>query len=313
MSATVLVTGATGFIGSRLAAALEREGHRVRAMTRRPDRYTGPGEPVRGDVADPASLRTALQGVDAAYYLVHSLDSEDFEQRDAAAASAFGSAAAEAGVRRIVYLGGLGAEEDALSPHLRSRRQVEALLASGGVPVTVLRAAIVVGHGSISWEITRQLSGNLPFMVAPDWAQTLAQPIGVDDVVGYLVGVLEHPAAVGRIFEIGGADVLSYADMLRRASALQTGRKVPVLTLPTAKRGPVAALTAAVSRDASASWLSLLTDVDPATGRNLIASMSTEVVVTDHAIRALVPLEPAGYDAMVRAALAERRCAEETG
>ena len=145
MALTVLVAGASGFVGSPLATALVEAGHRVKAMTRKPDRYHGAGEPVQAAVGDPASLRRALVGVDAAYYLVHSLDDDDFEAKDAAAATAFGRAAAEAGVQQIVYLGGLGADGADLSAHLRSRREVEVLLGEAGVPVTVLRAAIVVG------------------------------------------------------------------------------------------------------------------------------------------------------------------------
>ncbi|PZS33160.1 MAG: NADH-binding protein, partial [Pseudonocardiales bacterium] len=150
MAKHVLVTGASGFVGSRLAEALVADGHRVRAMTRRPDGYDGAGEPMAGDVDDPASLSAALTGIDVAYYLVHALGSDDFESRDADAARAFGVAAAEAGVERIIYLGGLGDDDGTLSAHLRSRREVETLLGEAGVPVTVLRAAVVIGHGGIS-------------------------------------------------------------------------------------------------------------------------------------------------------------------
>ncbi len=167
-SPTVLVTGATGFIGRRLVPELVSRGVDVLAMTRRPEEYDGPGTAVGADVGDEASLDAALAGADLAVYLVHALDHADFEERDAAAARSFGRAAARAGVRQIVYLGGLGADDD-LSPHLRSRREVEGLLAEAGVPVTVLRAAIVVGHGGISWELTRQLVKNLPAMVVPRW------------------------------------------------------------------------------------------------------------------------------------------------
>ena len=294
MSLTVLVTGATGFVGSHLARALVEEGHDVRAMTRRPDDYEGQGDPVGGDVFASETLGTALQGVDVAYYLVHSLDDEDFERLDAEAASAFGQAAADAGVRQIVYLGGLGEDDQDLSAHLRSRRQVERLLGEAGVPVTVLRAAIVVGHGGISWEITRQLVKNLPAMVAPHWVGTKTQPIGLADVIRYLVGVLDNRDAAGRVFEIGGAEVLTYREMLRRASMIQNGRDVPIVVVPV------------LTPKLSSQWLALVTDVDARTGQNLIESMDTEVVVHDDSIREVVPFEPMGYDEMVKAALADR-------
>ena len=294
MTLSVLVTGASGFVGSHLARALVEEGHDVRAMTRRPQRYDGAGTPVRGDVSDPESLRAALDGVDVAYYLVHSLDSKNFEEKDAEAARSFSAAAAVAGVRQIVYLGGLGDDGSDLSPHLRSRRQVESLLGSADVPVTALRAAIVVGHGGISWEITRQLVKNLPAMIAPRWVSTRTQPIALEDVVRYLVGVLDNPEAVGRVFEIGGPEVLRYEDMLRRASKVQNGRDVPIVVVPL------------LTPRLSSYWLSLVTDVDAATGRNLVESMATEVVVHDETIRSVVPFEPMGYNDMVRAALSER-------
>ncbi len=294
MPLTVLVTGATGFVGSHLTRALVEEGHDVRAMTRKPDEYEGVGDPVEGDVFSPATLKGALRGVDVAYYLVHSLDDKDFVRKDAEAARAFGEAAAEAGVRQIIYLGGLGEEDTKLSAHLRSRRQVESLLGEAGVPVTVLRAAIVVGHGGISWEITRQLVKNLPAMVAPHWVGTKTQPIGLRDVVRYLVGVLDNDEAKGRIFEVGGPEVLTYRDMLRRASKIQNGRDVPIVVVPV------------LTPELSSRWLSLVTDVDAKTGRNLIESMDNEVVVKDDSIRQVVPFETMGYDDMVREALADR-------
>ncbi|HEX6878529.1 MAG TPA: NAD(P)H-binding protein [Nocardioidaceae bacterium] len=294
MPLTVLVTGATGFVGSHLARALEEEGHHVLAMTRNPDRYDGPGEPVRGDVFEPRTVAKAMRGVDVAYYLVHSLEDKDFERKDAEAATAFGKAAAKAGVRQIVYLGGLGVDDGALSAHLRSRRQVESLLGEGGVPVTVLRAAIVVGHGGISWEITRQLVKNLPAMVAPQWVGTKTQPIALRDVVRYLVGVLDNPEAMGRTFDVGGPEVLTYRDMLRRASQIQNGRDVPIVVVPV------------LTPDLSSRWLALVTDVDTTTGRTLIESMNNEVVVKDDSIRKVVPFETMGYDDMVREALADR-------
>ena len=170
MSAPVLVAGASGFVGRRLCPALVDAGFEVRAMTRRPREYSGAGEAVGADASDAPSLRAALKQCVAAYYLVHSLATADFEAKDAAAAAAFGEAAAQEGVGRIIYLGGLGADDDNLSAHLRSRRRVEALLAVAGVPVTTLRAGIIIGHGGISWEITRQLVEHLPAMIVPRWA-----------------------------------------------------------------------------------------------------------------------------------------------
>ena len=296
---TVLVTGATGFIGRRLVPALVADGQTVRAMTRRPERYDGPGEPVGADVMDPDSLATALEGVDVAVYLVHSLDDPDFERKDADAARNFSRAAADAGVRQIIYMGGLGADDDELSAHLRSRREVEGLLGGDGVPVTVLRAAIVVGHGGISWEITRQLVKNLPAMIVPKWAATRTQPIALDDVIRYIAGVVDNDKALDRVFEIGGTEQLTYLDMMKVAAELINGRKIPVV--------PVPVLTPRLS----SYWLALVTDVDATTGRNLIDSMSTQVVVTDTSIRDVVPFEPLSYEESVRRALADRRSAEE--
>ena len=290
---TVLVTGATGFIGRRLVPELVERGMTVRAMTRRPEAYDGPGDPVGGDVHDADSLTDALKGVDVAIYLVHSLDDPDFERKDADAARAFGRAAAEAGVRQIVYMGGLGADDGTLSAHLRSRREVEGLLGEAGVPVTVLRAAIVVGAGGISWELTRQLVKNLPAMVVPKWVSTMTQPIAVDDVIRYLAGVIGKEEARGRVFEIGGADRLTYLEMLQVAAEVRGGHRVPIVQVPV------------LPPRLSSYWLALVTDVDTTTGRNLIDSMSTEVVVTDHSIREVVPGEPLTYAEAVRRALAE--------
>ena len=297
MDRPLLVTGASGFIGSRLATALVSAGHPVRAMTRRPERYAGAGDPVPGDVHRPQTLAEPLAGVHTAYYLVHSLASADFERLDAAAARAFGQQAAQAGVRRIIYLGGLGAEQATLSAHLRSRRAVESLLGAAGVPVTVLRAAVVIGHGGISWEITRQLVEHLPVMIAPRWVNTRTQPIALADVIRYLVAVLDDDTPGSRAYEIGGPEVLRYVDMLRRAARIQRHRSLPVFDVPL------------LSPRLSSAWLALVTDVDLATARNRVESMTTEVVVRDNAITAVVPGRPMGYDDAVRAALADRAAA----
>ncbi len=296
---TVLVTGATGFIGRRLVPALLDAGHDVRAMTRRPESYDGPGVPVGADVSDPASLEGALAGADVAVYLVHSLDDPDFERKDAQAARNFSAAAAAAGVRQIVYMGGLGDDDEDLSAHLRSRREVEQLLGQDGVPVTVLRAAIVVGHGGISWEITRQLVKNLPAMVVPKWVRTRTQPIALDDVVRYIAGVVDDERALGRVFEIGGTEQLTYLEMMRVAAESMNGRPIPIVTVPV------------LTPRLSSYWLALVTDVDATTGRNLIDSMSHEVVVKDTSIRDVVPGEPLSYRESVRRALAEREASEK--
>jgi uncharacterized protein YbjT (DUF2867 family) len=280
--------------------ALDQAGHDVVAMTRNPARYQGAGTPVPGDVHDGASLAQAMVGCQAAYYLVHSLQDADFEQKDASGATAFGEAGGQAGLQRIIYLGGLGDDADSLSAHLRSRREVESLLGAGGVPVTVIRAGIIIGHGGISWELTRQLVQHLPVMITPRWVSTRTQPIAVDDVVTYLVGVLEPPEASGQVYEAGGPEVLRYSTMLSRVAAIENRPLVLV---------PVPLLTPGLS----ALWLTLVTDIDPGTGRNLIDSMTNEVIVRDPSIRDLVPIQPMKYDDAVRAALRERHEALQAG
>jgi uncharacterized protein YbjT (DUF2867 family)/membrane protease YdiL (CAAX protease family) len=292
----VLVAGASGFVGRRLCPALAAAGYEVVAMTRHPESYTGTGEGVFGDVHDPSTLVEALEGCDAAYYLVHSLDSPDFERLDAEAARGFGKAAAAAGVQRIVYLGGLGKDDDVLSPHLRSRREVEQLLGTDGVPVTTLRAGVVIGHQGLSWEMTRQLVERLPLMVTPRWVSTRTQPIAVADVVQYLVGVLAVEETTGRAFEVGGPEVLRYSDMMRRVAAVE---RRPLVLLPVPLLSP----------KLSSHWLSLITDVDAKAGRSLVDSMVNEVVVEDNSLQELIPLQRLGFEDAVREALEERAAA----
>ncbi|MGH9125575.1 MAG: NAD(P)H-binding protein [Acidimicrobiales bacterium] len=290
----VLVTGATGFVGTHLCRALVDSGHEVRAMTRRPQSYIGPGEAVSGDVADPKSLAGPLEGCQAAYYLIHSLGGANFAARDREGAAAFGDAAAAAGVRQVIYLGGLGNEGDKLSAHLASRREVEGILAAR-VPTTVLRAGIVIGDGGISWEILRQLVARLPVMVTPRWVQTRTQPVAIDDAVVYLVSVLGRDDALGQVYEIGGPQAMTYGDMLTVVGRMPGG----ILKLIV----PVPLLTPRLSSH----WLRLITDVDLPTAQTLIDSMSNEVVVTDRRIEELT-----GHRAMDFTEAAERALHERT-
>ena len=214
-SRRVLLTGASGYVGSRLLPVLERAGHRVRCLARRPEllrsTVAAGTEVVAGDLLDRVSLTSALAGMEAAYYLVHSMSSgEAFEEQDRQAASQFADAASEAGVRRIIYLGGLGDDSREISPHLRSRHEVGDILRYAGAQVVELRASIVIGSGSLSFEIIRALVDRLPVMITPRWVSVPAQPIAIADLLGYLSAALEIPLEGHRIFEIGGADRLSY-------------------------------------------------------------------------------------------------------
>ena len=293
----VLLTGATGFIGRRLAGCLEAAGHEVVAMTRSPEKYDGPGTARYGDVEDSASLPDALRGCDAAYYLVHSLDSKNFVELDAKGGRDFATAAKAAKLKRIVYLGGLGKDSDDLSDHLRSRHEVEGLLRESGVPVTVLRAGIVIGDEGASWEMTRDLVRHLPVMVTPKWVKTRTQPIGLDDVVAYLCEIIDIDEAAGKTYEVGGPDVLSYADMLTRTAKLLNR---PVAIFPT----PV--LTPGLSKR----WLGFVTSVDSQTAASLVESMTNEVVVTDDAITRLIPRELMTFEQAAQQAMDERTTRE---
>lgn len=287
----VLVTGATGFIGGHLVPELLDRGHGVVAMTRDPSDYVVPAgvEVVEGDILDP-DLR--LPPVDAAYYLVHSMGGgEDFEERDRRAARNFRRAADEAGIGRIVYLGGLGNEEEGLSEHLQSRREAERLLGDGAAALTTLRAAIVIGAGSASFRIIRQLAARLPVMVTPSWVRTECQPIYVDDVIEYLVGVLEDPATAGGTYDIGGPDVLTYREILTTTAELLVGRRPLIVPVPVLSPG------------LSARWLGLVTDVDVTVAKPLVDGLANRVVVTDDSITQHVMPDLTGFEESVRRAL----------
>jgi len=288
---TVLVTGATGFIGRRLVPALLDAGHDVRAMTRRPESYDGPGEPVGADVSDRASLDEALRDVDVAIYLVHSLDDPDFERKDAEAARTFSAAAAAAGVKQIVYMGGLGDDAEDLSPHLRSRAETGRALAGGDVPLTTLRAAIVVGRGSAGFETIVALVDRLPVMIAPKWVSMPTQPIALEDVVGYLAGVAGQDAALGETFDLGGPDVLTYRDMIERIGRLK-GKRPHIIAVPV------------LSPRLSSYWLHLVTPVRASVSRPLVEGLRNPTVARDDRIRSLLPRELIPFDEAARAALA---------
>ncbi len=285
----VAVAGASGFIGSALTARLVAQGHQVRALTRRPDEYEGAGTPQQADIADPDSLATALEGQDAAYYLVHSLAEVDFADRDRVGARAFAQAAREAQLTQVVYLGGLGDDDDDLSAHLRSRREVESILCDGA-PTTALRAGIVIGDGSISWEILRQLVLRLPVMITPRWVETRTQPIGLEDALVYLTGVLGRPETIGEVFEIGGPEPLTYRRMMLTVGRL-LGRRLVIVPVPL------------LSPNLSSLWLQLITDVDLTTARALVDSMTNEVVVRDTRLSTLLQHEPAAFETSVADAL----------
>lgn len=294
----ILVTGATGYVGGRLVPRLLRAGYRVRCLARDPSRLEGRGwegaELVRGDLLDPATLSPALHGVTDAFYLVHSMATgPDFDERDRRAAVAFRDAAASAGVSRIIYLGGLASEEQGLSPHMRSRMETGRLLREGRVPVTELRASIIVGSGSLSFELVRYLTERLPIMVAPRWVTTLCQPIGIQEVLEYLQASLEEPAASGMVVEIGGADVLTYREMmLEYARVRGLWRRVVIVPVLTPRL--------------SSYWLGLVTPIPVKTARHLIESVRTRSVCSgSEAMRLFPNISRRTYRESLSAALAE--------
>ncbi|MGB5525522.1 MAG: SDR family oxidoreductase [Gemmatimonadota bacterium] len=289
-----LLTGATGYVGGRLLEALEAEGVRLRCMARRPDylrsRVAETTEVVQGDVFDRDSLVQAMRGVSTAYYLVHSMSDEgDFEVLERKAARTFGEAAREAGVERIIYLGGLGSGED-LSAHLKSRHEVGHLLRESGVPTIELRASIVIGSGSLSFEMIRALVEKLPIMTTPAWVRVQAQPIAIEDVIAYLTEARTLEVQGSQIFEIGGADVVSYGEIMREYAHQRGLRRVMI---------PVPMLTPTIS----SLWLGLVTPLYARVGRKLIEGVRNPTVVEDGSAAAAFGVRPRGISEAIARAL----------
>ena len=287
----VVVFGATGVVGSALLPVLAAE-HEVVAVSRQPrPAYEGVSWVV-ADATDAASVREVLAGAEVAYYLVHSLGARDFEERDVGAASTMAREAEAADLRQLVYLGGLGEEGDDLSPHLRSRLETGRALATGAVPVTTLRAAVVVGKGSAAFETVVALVDRLPAMIAPRWVSTPTQPISLSDTVRYLAGVAGREETFGETYDLGGPEIMTYREMIERIARLRGKRRliveVPVLT-------PFL----------SSLWLHLVTPVGASVARPLVEGLRNSTVAQDERIRELVPIRRTPFDEAAREALGE--------
>ncbi|OKK01136.1 SDR family oxidoreductase [Amycolatopsis sp. CB00013] len=301
-----VVLGATGYVGGRLVPQLLEAGHEVRVVARSPEKvaeepWRDRVEVERGDVTDPASIETALTGCEVVYYLVHSLARKDFVDVDREGAKTVAEAAKTAGARRLVYLGGIVPDDEELSPHLASRAEVGRVLLDSGVPAIVLQAAVIIGSGSASFEMLRYLTERLPAMVTPRWVRNRIQPIAIRDVLHYLVHAAELPSEVNGAFDIGGPDVLTYLDMMRRYAV--------VAGLPRRAVVPVPVLTPWLS----AQWVNLVTPVPKAIAVPLIESLVHEVVCHDHAIAEHIPDPEAGlthYERAVELALSRIRNAD---
>lgn len=294
MAAKVLITGASGFIGQRLAKALLAEGIEVRCLMRRllP---TPPGATaVIGDLLEPASLPAAMEGIDTAYYLVHSMAAgrAGFEARDRAASVNFTNAATAAGVRRVIYLGGLGETGKELSEHLKSRLEVGEILRSAPFATTFLRAAVIFGAGGASYEMIHSLVKHLPIMITPRWVSTKCQPIAVGDVISYLTGCLHEERTAGGTFDIGGPEIMTYREMMEKIAAIE-GRRLFII--------PVPVLTPKLS----SYWVGFITPVKPSIAMPLIEGLANEVICRDNRIRELLPFRLTPYAEAVRIALAE--------
>lgn len=295
MAQRILLTGATGYVGGRLLKALERRGESVRCLTRQPEnlqsRVAAATEVVQGDLLDPSTLPAALEGCQVAYYLVHSMSSAgDFVEQDRRAAEDFSAAAKESGVERIIYLGGLGSDEK-MSTHLASRQEVGEVLRRSGVPTIEFRASIIIGSGSLSFEMIRALVGRLPVMITPRWVRSKAQPIAIEDVIDYLVEALDIELDSSRVFQIGGADQASYREIMLEY-ARQRGLKRFMIPAPV------------LSPRVSGLWLGLVTPVYARIGRKLVESLKHDTVVRDPAASEAFAVRPRGLAASIARALA---------
>ena len=291
----ILLTGATGYVGGRLLKILELRGFRIRCMARNPEilipRAGQSTEVVEGNVLDLNSLKVALKGVSVAYYLVHSMGSEgSFEENDRKAAHNFGKIAKAAGVERIIYLGGLGNEEEDLSPHLSSRQEVGKILRQYSVPLLEFRASVVIGSGSLSFQLIRSLVERLPIMITPKWVQVSAQPIAIEDLIEYLEAALFVPDSGCRVYEIGGADQVSYADIMRIYGSC---RNIGVRMIPVPVLSPYI----------SSLWLGLITPLYARIGRKLIESIVHPTVVRDESALKVFKIQPMGVDDAIRRAI----------
>lgn len=304
MSCLIAVTGATGYVGGRLIPELLGRGYAVRCIARtprklesRPWRNADSLEVVESDLTDVTRLAEQLQGCEFAYYLVHSMVAagEDYAERDRKLAENFAKAAALAGVRRIIYLGGLGDNKDSLSEHLRSRREVESVLGSTGIPVTVFRAAMIIGSGSASFEILRYLVHRLPLMITPRWVKTESQPVAIADVIHWLAECLSVEATNGKVLDIGGPDVLSYEDLMQVAAAELGLSKRIIATVPF------------LTPRLSSGWISLVTPVPYSLARPLADGLSNRVVVGDNDVQTLMPHKAYSVRVAIRRALRATR------
>jgi uncharacterized protein YbjT (DUF2867 family) len=292
----ILLTGGSGYVGGRLISLLFQQGVRLRCLGRSPEKMRSRVQPsieiVQGDVLDPASLDRALQGVQTAYYLVHLMSgSKDFEKEDRQAATNFAQAAKNAGVRRIIYLGGLGDDADPkLSPHLRSRHEVGQVLRDSGVETVEFRASLVIGTGSLSFDLVKSLTDRLPVMLCPRWLTTPTQPIAVDDVLAYLLAAKDLPPGDSRTFEIGSPDVTTYGGMIREY-ARQKGLRRWLISVPV------------LTPYLSSLWLALVTPAAFEVGRHLIEGLKNPTVVRDKTALDVFPIKPMGIREAIQKAL----------